>query len=109
MQFVDIKYVERNTAYGKQFVLSMPGGYGVPKGTVNEAWKLIHQNWNFVDWSERQTAETMIGHDHWVSQSFGARLAMGRCIKFFIVHDMLPSPLKVANPGKKGKRFYRPK
>lgn len=33
---------------------------------------------------------------------------MGRCIKFFIHHDMLPIALEVANPSKKGKRYYRP-
>ncbi len=109
MQFIDIGYVERNSVYGQQFVLTMPGGYGVNKGTVQEAWKQVHKNWPNIDWSVKQTAETLIGGEYWRQRTFGACLAMGRCIRFFIAHDMLPKPLQVANPGKKGKRFYRPK
>jgi hypothetical protein len=33
------------------------------------------------------------------------RIKLGRCIKYFVDHGMLP--LKVANPKKKGKRFYQ--
>lgn len=109
MQFLEIRYVERDTVYGQKFVLSMPGGYGVQKGTVQDAWKQVHLNWPNIDWSVKQCAETLIGGEYWKPMKIGKQLAMGRCIKFFIAHDMLPKPLKVANPGKKGKRFCMPK
>ena len=109
MHFIDIRYVERNTKQGNQLVLTMPGGYGVNKGTVHEAWKQVHKNWPNIDWSVKQCAETLIGREYWKPLKIGKQLAMGRCIKFFIAHDMLPKPLQVANPGKGGKRYYMPK
>ena len=34
----------------------------------------------------------------------GARIAFGRCLKYFAVHDMLP--IREANPAKSGSRIY---
>jgi len=109
MKFNDIRFIERDTRFGKQQSLIMPGGFWVTKQTCQDAWKQVNQNWHSIDWSLKQCAETLIGSEYWKPQICGKQLAMGRCVKFFITHDMLPRPLEIANPGKKGKRFYRPK
>jgi hypothetical protein len=109
MKFDDTRFIEREKPIGKEQGLIMPGGFWVTKQTYQAAWNQVHQNWQSIDWSLKQCAETLIGREYWKQQKNGGpRLAMGRCIKFFITHDMLPRPLENANPGKKGKRFYRP-
>ena len=110
-KFEDIFYVERIDKYGNTLGLYMPGGFFVFESTIKKAWVSIHENWNNIDWTERQTAETLIGSDVWNEQVNGAKKALGRAIKFFVKYDMLPLPLVVAKtrkgtPYKGGKLFY---
>ena len=110
MKFHDSRFNERVARHGKQTGMVMPGGFPVSKQTMIATWNQLQKSWPFIDWSVRQSTETMLGTDYWQKlHPTGARLATGRCIKFFVVHEMLPISLEVANPGKKGKRFYRPK
>lgn len=109
MQFKDIRYSERYDKQHKGTGCYMPGNFWVYQKTMEVAWKKILENWHRIDWSTLQFAEALIGTAYWRQQSYGARLALGRCVKFFITHDMLPISLKVANVGKKGKRLYQPK
>lgn len=109
MKFEDIRYEERNTLRGKQQGLVMPGGFWVQKRTMQGAWQALHKNWASIHWSQYQSAKDLVGAEFWTQQEYGGRLAMGRCVRHFIRHDMLPRPLEVANPGKKGKRLYRTK
>lgn len=108
MKLEDIRYIERLDKQHKVIGCYMPGNFWVYRRTMENAWKNIHQNWHNVNWKVKQSAEELIGRDYWSQQPYGGRLALGRCVKFFITHDMLPISLKVANAGKKGKRQYRP-
>lgn len=107
MKFEDIRYEERDKRPGKQQGLVMPGGFWVQKNTMRVAWEQLHKNWPSIDWSRLQSAEDLIGAEFWAQQTFGMQLALGRCVRYFVRHDMLPRPLEVANPGKKGKRLYK--
>lgn len=111
MKFEDLRYVERIDKYGKTLCLSLPGCFPVFKSTVVLAWRSVHENWANIDWTRRQSAETMIGSAVWQTQVHGAKLALGRCIRFFVTHGMLPLPLALANtrwgtPYRGGKRLY---
>lgn len=113
MKLEDLRYVERIDKYGKTLCLTLPGGFPVFKSTVELAWKSIHENWANIDWTQRQSAETIIGDGVWQTQVDGAKRALGRCIRFFAKHDMLPLPLAFAKtrngkPYKGGRRLYVP-
>lgn len=109
MKFSDIRYTKRDTPFGEQIGIVMPGRFWVYRSTMRAAWVQLNNNWPSINWSHKQCAETMIGTDYWQKIRLnGARLAMGRCVRFFVEHDMLPIRLEIANPRKKGKRFYRP-
>ncbi len=109
MEFKNIRYSERFDKQHKGTGCYMPGPFWVYRHTMESAWKNIHQNWRNVNWKVKQSAEELIGRDYWSQQPYGGRLALGRCVMYFITHDMLPRSLKVANPGKKGKRHYLPR
>jgi hypothetical protein len=112
-KFEDLRYVEHIDKYGKTRGLYMAGGFFVFASTMNLAWACVNKNWPNIDWTKRQSAETVIGSDAWQLQVDGAKRALGRCIAFFVRHDMLPLPLVLAKtrkgtPYKGGKRLYVP-
>jgi hypothetical protein len=112
-KFEDLRYVERIDKYGKTLGLHMPGGFFVFAWTMSLAWACVNKNWPNIDWTRRQSAETLIGSDIWQAQVNGAKKALGRCIKCFAQHDMLPIRLVLARtrsgkPYKGGKRLYVP-
>lgn len=100
-----IQFDERNGKHGKQLGIYMRGGFWVPKGDVLMAWKNAAAHYPLVDWGLKVCAATFFDYDEWKAFPFGKQLALGRCIRFFSDQEMLP--IEVANPGKKGKRFYR--
>jgi hypothetical protein len=112
MKFEDICYAERIGKYGKTLGLSMPGGFPVFKSTMELAWACVNKNWTNIDWSVKQTSKTMIGEEHWgAPEEKGFNQALGRCIRFFVKHDMLPLTLDLARtregkPYKGGNRRY---
>lgn len=113
MKFEDLRYVERIDRCGKALCLPLPGGFPVFKSTVELAWTSVHGNWASIDWTRRQSAQTMIGGGVWQTQVVGAKRALGRAIRFFVKHDMLPLRLVLARTlkgtrYKGGKRLYMP-
>ncbi len=112
-KFEDISYTEGDGKYANILGLYLPGGFFVFMATMILAWRGVHANWANIDWTRRQSAETMIGSDVWQTQVDGAKKALGRCIRFFVKHDMLPTRLVLARtrkgkPYKGGKRLYVP-
>lgn len=112
MKFEDLRYVERTEKYGDTPCLIMPGGFPVFKSTMELAWACVNKNWPNIDWSVKQTSKTMIGEEHWgAPEKKGFNQALGRAIRFFGKHDMLPLPVALAktrrgNPYKGGMRLY---
>jgi hypothetical protein len=112
-KFEDISYTEGDGKYANILGTYMLGGFFVFKSTMILAWSGVHENSANIDWSKKQSAETLIGSDIWQAQVDGAKKALGRCIRFFVKHDMLPVPLVLARtrsgkPYKGGKRLYVP-
>jgi hypothetical protein len=83
----------------------LPGGYWAIKKWFETARTLIQDEWASLDWTVPHSAETLCNSEKWRAYDVRERIKLGRCIKYFVDHGMLP--LKVANPKKKGKRFYQ--
>jgi hypothetical protein len=72
-------------------------GYWVMKSTFLCAYAAIHENWDSIDWSLKQTAKSMVGNARWgAPEERGFVHALGRSVKYFMKNDMLPLPLEVA-------------
>lgn len=104
MKFRDIKFDERGEAAKSSLGLLLPGGYWVSKKVFELAWSQVRTRFSALDWKVQQTAESTCGEAFWKTHDCGVRIKLGRCVKYFADHDILP--LRVANPKKKGKRKY---
>lgn len=80
------------------------GGHWVEQGYFELAWRLVCAHFSRVDWSRKQTAESLCNDPDWKDRRRGDRLKLGRCIKYFADNGMLP--IWVCNPGKSGKLKY---
>ena len=100
-----IRFDEHGGKFGKQRGMYMPGKFWVPEADFNLAWEIAKAHLPSIDWTKKVSSETFFTTEIW-HQFWGInRFNFGRCIKYFSVHNMLP--IEVANPGKKGKRFYK--
>ena len=108
MEFSDISFTEHGGRYGSTLGFLAPGGYFVFMRTAKLMLQRANEELPKLDWSQQQTAETIFGGKvRWLAHNVGARIALGRSLKYFADHEMLP--LEVANPRKRGKRKYRHK
>lgn len=104
MQFNDINFTEGDGRYGSSRGLRIRG-YWVSKDLFDLMWQSASSTMPNLDWSKPQTVVTLFGdQEEWISYPFGARIALGRCLKYFVDHDVLP--IRLANEGKKGTRKY---
>jgi hypothetical protein len=104
MQFSDIKFDERNGSGAFGLGLTIRGVW-VYKSTFELAWRQSNAVWPTLDPQGEYDAEILNDAELWPDYRIGKRLALGRCIKYFVDHGMLP--LYISNSGKKGKRKYR--
>ena len=104
MKYQDIKFYERSGSKNAALGMHLPGGYWVSKSLFDEAWTRVFEGLPSPDCKELHTAKSMYGSKAWEELGFGARIALGRCVKYFVDREMLP--LKIANPTKKGTRKY---
>jgi len=104
MKYSDINFTEHNFYYGT--LLGFPiRGYWVTKDLFVLMWRKATEEIPKLDWSKQHTVVTIFGDDEeWQQLSFGQRIALGRCLKYFADQGMLP--IRVANPTKKGTRKY---
>lgn len=103
MKVNDINFYERE-GYGIGLHVR---GCWVGKLTFEIMWHRASISVHQVDWPELQTTESLYGKKDWRDVEFKRRLSLGRCLRFFSDHEMLP--IEIANPTKKGKRKYRRK
>lgn len=104
MKLADIKFTEHDSHNGSPLGANA-GRYWVAKVRFEEMWSRANAMMQTLDWSKPQTVRTIFGDDEvWNSYKRGARIAFGRCLKYFAVHDMLP--IRETNPAKTGNRKY---
>jgi hypothetical protein len=103
--FMALKYAKRDTKYGPSTGLDL-GHHFVFDGQIRTAWVRICARLASADWTKPQSARALYNDPCWESKSFGARIAIGRCLRFFVNHGMLP--LQVINPQATGTKLYMP-
>lgn len=103
MKFEDIAFYERTGSDKPGFGRHLRG-YWVDKKWFEVAWTNASVNFHKLDWTKEQTTETICGEACWKTSGLGTHLKLGRCVRYFADEGMLP--IRVANPGKKGKKKY---
>ena len=103
MKLEDITFYERSGT-GKQSYGMHVRGYWVPKKYFEDAWMQAQLALPQLDATSVMTTETLCGAAWWKSRSCGEHIRVGRCMKYFVDLGMLP--LRLANPGKGGKKKY---
>lgn len=103
----DIKFIEHGGKHGKTLGLFMPGRYWVSEPEIVLTWKIAIAHLDTIDWMKKVCTETIFTEDIWRQFEKPVKFSFGRALKYFCTHEMLP--IEVANPGKKGKRFYKMK
>jgi hypothetical protein len=103
MRIDDIKFERRNGPKGTITGLQL-GRHWVFQNIVVTTYKRALASIPMLDWNVRQTAKALYGDPAWESWEKGHRHAIGRCIRFFAEHDVLP--LRVINPKATGTKYY---
>src|ERR1035437_9807362 len=105
MKFTDIPFVKREGMHGTTFGLFACGKrHWVKRGYFSLMWKTAWNELPKLDWTSPKVTRSFFVAEDWKDFLIGKKIALGRCLKFFVDHDMLP--LRVANPDKKGPRKY---
>ena len=98
------KFCNHDWKYGQTIGWFMPGEFFVPLEDIKMALSNALMHIDGIDWTQKVAASAFFDKEDWEGFVFGKRLALGRCIKFFCDEGLLP--IKVTNPGKKGRRYY---
>jgi hypothetical protein len=106
MEFKEIKFEMHMSRYWHELALLLSGKYWVPKSDVLLAWNHFSKAGLPEDYRTQVDAQILFGEPEavWKAMKVGKRIALGRCLKYFVDNGMLP--LRLANPGKKGKKKY---
>jgi hypothetical protein len=80
------------------------GWHWIFKSLYITCWKRFQRSMETVDWSKKQTAQSLFNHHNWKNMKFGTRIAIGRVLRFFVRNKWLG--LKVTNPKATGTKFY---
>lgn len=84
--------------------LEMPGGYWVSRALLLEVFRMFWRCASDLRPARKHTARQMCSDPGWEDRPRGQRLAIGRCIKYFEVHGVLP--IRLLNPDTRGTRKY---
>ncbi len=103
--FKAMRYSKRSVKNGPGTGLDL-GRHWVFEEQFRAAWARLCAGLATADWSKPQTARSLYNDPDWESMKFGVRIAIGRCLRFFVKREMLP--LKVINPQATGTKLYMP-
>lgn len=104
MKFEDIKFSEGSGKRRTGLGLLARGGYWVPKAEVELAWHAASHNCPLLDWSIKQTTQTLLVDPEWPTWRTPKRNRLGRAIRYFVDNAMLD--LWVVNPEQTGTKKY---
>jgi hypothetical protein len=102
--FDDISFYSRAGFNAAHLGRYLPGGYWGLKEYFALAWSQAADAIDALEPGRRYAAEDLCGTGLWARLWLREALLLGRCVKFFVTHGLLP--LIEANPDKKGKRMY---
>lgn len=103
-RFLRIPTQSRYRQPGAEEGIEMPGGYWVSRVLLADAFRMFWRCASNLKATRKHTAKQMCSDPGWEDRPRGQRLAIGRCIKYFEVNQILP--ITLANAGKRGTRRY---
>jgi hypothetical protein len=74
------------------------------KALFIKCWKQFQASIATVDWTKKQTAQSLFNVPNWRKMKFGTRIAIGRVLRYFV--DIGWLPLMVLNPKATGTKYY---
>ena len=104
MNFNNIKFETRTGRGTTSYGLYINGNNWVPKDRFIEMWEQAQKKLPLLDWSYPKTTKAFFERDHWTSLKPGKKQALGRCLRYFADHELLP--IRCINPRKKGTKRY---
>lgn len=101
--FAATKYETRQGKRGSMVGLQLSSHF-VSKEIFETAWQTFRAAIGGADWSKQQTAKSLFNDPSWDRLSFGRRIAIGRCLRYFVDQEFLP--LRLLNPESTGTKKY---
>lgn len=102
--FAAIKYENRKGKSGTVIGMEL-GGHFVFRWIFQEAWKHISVGIVTADRCKFHTAKSLFNDaDAWARFEKNESIAIGRCLRYFVDHGMMP--LSVVNPNETGTKLY---
>ncbi|MBK9440752.1 MAG: hypothetical protein IPN53_05295 [Comamonadaceae bacterium] len=80
------------------------GWHWIFKSLFDKCWTQFQASLQTVDWTKKQTAQSLFNAPNWQSMKFGMRIAIGRVLRYFVDNGWLP--LVVLNPKATGTKHY---
>ena len=80
------------------------GWHWIFKALFIKCWKQFQASMQTVDWTKKQTAQSLFNAPNWRNMKFGTRIAIGRVLRYFVNNCWLP--LVVLNPRATGTKYY---
>jgi hypothetical protein len=102
--FPDIRFEVRPGHTAAWLGRYLPGGYWGDKEMFEVAWFQASESVDMLEPDKCYSSKDLCNQDLWKILRGGEPYLLGRCVKFFVTHGMLP--LIEANPGRMGKRRY---
>lgn len=104
MNFDNIKYETRSGRRGNTPGIYINGYNWVPKFQIIRMWEQAKKVIFQLDWTYPKTTKSFFGSAAWDEIETGHKQALGRCLRYFADHQMLP--MRCINPHKKGTKRY---
>ena len=104
MNFDNIKFETRTGRGTTSYGLYVNCNNWVPKARFVEMWEQAQNKLHLLDWSHPKTTRSFFDPAEWKVLKRGRRIALGRCLRYFADHHLLP--IRCINPHKKGTKRY---
>lgn len=104
MKFSDIKFETRSGHRTEMLGIYITGNNWVPKARFVEMWEQALKMIPLLDWMYPKPTKSFFELAAWKEFKRGRRIALGRCLRYFADHQMLP--IRCINPDKKGTKRY---
>lgn len=80
------------------------GWHWIYRTLFTKCWDNFQASLERVDWTKKQTAQSLYNVPDWRNMKFGTRIAIGRVLRYFVDNGWLP--LVVLNPNASGTKHY---
>ncbi len=104
MNFEKIQFQTRTGRGTTSLGLYVTGNNWVPKARLIQMWDQAQRMLPLLDWTYPKTTKSFFEPEAWKGIKRGHRIALGRCLRYFADHQLLP--IRCINPKKTGTKRY---